>query len=31
MDTTMVVLLVIMAVLFVLYIGRRRARLKDED
>ena len=31
MDTTMVVLLVVMAVLFVFYIGRRRARLKHED
>ena len=31
MNTTMIVLLVIMAVLFVLYIGRRRARLRDED
>lgn len=31
MSTTTIVLLVIMAVLFVLYIGRRRARLKDED
>jgi hypothetical protein len=31
MDTTMVVLLVVMGVLLVLYIGRRRSRLKDED
>ena len=31
MDTTMVVLLVVMGVLFIAYIGRRRARLKDED
>jgi hypothetical protein len=31
MNTTMIVLLVIMGVLAVLYIARRRARLKDED
>ncbi len=31
MDTTMIVLLVILGVLAVLYVGRRRARLKDED
>jgi len=31
MNTTMIVLLVVMGVLAVLYIGRRRARLKDED
>ena len=31
MDTTTVILLVIMGVLLVLYIGRRRARLKNED
>ncbi len=31
MNTTMIVLLVVMGILAVLYIGRRRARLKDED
>ena len=31
MDTTMIVLLVILGVLAFLYMGRRRARLKDED
>jgi len=31
MNTTMIVLLVVMAVLAVLYMARRRARLKDED
>jgi hypothetical protein len=31
MNTTTIVLLVIMGVLLVLYIARRRGRLKDED
>ena len=31
MSTTTIVLLVILGVLLVLYIGRRRARLRDED
>ena len=31
MNTTTIVLLVVMGILLVLYIGRRRARLKDED
>lgn len=31
MDTTMIVLLVVMGVLLVLYMGRRRARLREED
>jgi len=31
MDTTTVVLLVVFGVLVVLYIGRRRSRLSQED
>ena len=31
MDTTTIVLLVILAVLAVLYMGRRRSRLSKED
>lgn len=31
MDTTTIVLLVILAVLAVLYMGRRRSRLSRED
>jgi len=31
MNTTMIVLLVVMAVLAVLYMARRRGRLRDED
>ena len=31
MDTTTIVLIVILAVLLVLYMGRRRGRLSRED
>jgi hypothetical protein len=31
MDSVTIVLLVIMVVLFVLYVGRRRGRLKKEE